>query len=172
MPTWAIGLVLLSCAGLGLSLIFRRTRQRRRERLELRLLAGRSQLLEGEIANQLQNLTDFDEERLNALRLEADNALNLLQVTLIERQAHLLNCEDLTYLQKYKVNILNNHVETQNAAPPPPDNPPAAAPMAATSMPPPSQDHPKDRSSIENELLNKINQLNQADKQGRKPPKK
>ena len=86
----------------------------------MRLLAGRSQLLEGEIANQLQNLTDFDEEQLNALRLEADNALNLLQVILIERQAHLLNCEDLAYLQKYKMNILNRHVETQNAAPPPP----------------------------------------------------
>ena len=138
----------------------------------MRLLAGRSQLLEGEIANQLQNLTDFDEEQLNALRLEADNALNLLQVILIERQAHLLNCEDLAYLQKYKMNILNRHVETQNAAPPPPDNPPVAVPMAAPSMPPSSQDHPKDRSSIENELLNKINQLNQVDKQGRKPPKK
>ena len=89
MLTWLICL-LVACSA-GTYILYRRARQRRQERLNLRLLAGRSQLIEGEIAQQMQNLHDFDEDHLNTLRLEAENALNLLQVTLIERQAHLLN---------------------------------------------------------------------------------
>lgn len=124
MSSWIIALFLLICCAAGIFLIYRRARKRRQNRLKLRLLAGRSQLLEGEITNQIKNLHDFDEDQLNTLCLEAENALNLLQVTLIERQAHLLNYEDLAHLQRLKLDILKHasaQLQTQatTSAPPP-----------------------------------------------------
>jgi hypothetical protein len=171
MSSWIIALFLLFCCAAGIFLIYRRTRKRRQNRLKLRLLAGRSQLLEGEITNQIQNLRDFDEDQLNTLRLEAENALNLLQITLIERQAHLLNYEDLAHLQRFKLDILNHasaQLQTQaTTTAPHPTETTALAPAQ-----PGAETAPKDRSSIENELLSKINKLNQANKRGGQSPKK
>ncbi|MSR83727.1 MAG: hypothetical protein EXS58_12525 [Candidatus Latescibacteria bacterium] len=81
-------------------------RQRRAERLRLRLVAGQSHLLSAQLAQRQADLEQLEMEPLDELRGEAVAALDALHVQLIERQAHLQNCEDLVHLQRQKMSWL------------------------------------------------------------------
>lgn len=94
---------ILFLAGAGVMLVLRRRRQ---EKLELRLLAGRERLLGDELEACLAALEELDDGRIDAARASAEEALNGLHVRLVERQAHLLNYEDLVHLQECKIEAL------------------------------------------------------------------
>ena len=168
MPAWIIITTLGSLAlvlALGLYLL---ARQRQRQRLELRLLPGRRQLWEQELASYLQEFAALDQKGIAALRQEAESSLDQLQITLVERQAHLLNCEDMTHLQQCKIDLLaaTSTSQPQTAIPelvPEPD-PPIARPKPARET---RRVDTRDRSQIESNLLDRISQL-----QDRKKPKK
>jgi hypothetical protein len=173
VPTWIITITLLALAlilGLGLLLL---ARQRKRERLELRLLSGRRQLLGRELDACFVELDAIDQQAIAAQRQQAESALDLLHIALVERQAHLLNYEDMVHLQQCKFDLL--------AAPPPAQDPALTAiaepprrkdtermtrkkPLAAAAK---NQDQDRDRSTLESDLLSKISQL-QDDKKPKK----
>ncbi|MFA6108230.1 MAG: hypothetical protein WDA75_05605 [Candidatus Latescibacterota bacterium] len=94
---------ILFLAGAGILLVLRR---RRREKLELRLLAGRERLLGDELEACLAALEELDDGRVATARASAEEALNGLHTRLVERQAHLLNYEDLVHLQECKIEAL------------------------------------------------------------------
>ena len=81
--------------------MFAYLRSKKRRRRDLRLAAGQSKLLGDQISERLSLLDQYEP----TLRSEAEHALDLLQVELIDRQAHLLNFEDLAMLQRYKLEI-------------------------------------------------------------------
>jgi len=159
MTIWLIAIAAFSCTGLGVLIFYLRMRRRKQERLELRLLAGRGKLIGEELDYRLKLLQTFDQEELAALRQEAENALDQLQVALVERQAHLLNYEDLAHLQQCKIDILGGAREDLEDVPSLPAVEPAPAPS------PPG----KDRTQLEDELLEKISKLRQ-DKTRRNNP--
>ena len=167
MTGWLIVVVvLLGSAGLAVAFLYLRRHRGRQQALQLRLLAGRSQLLGEEIGRHVEALDVFDQETLVARRQEAENALNQLHVLLIERQAHLLNCEDLVHLQQHKINHLRTALE---------DHPPLSGPDTTPGSSPAAEeaDPQRARNQIEDELLSKINQLRTQDEKQtrrRKPP--
>ncbi len=79
---------------------------RRQQRLELRLLAGRERLLSEEMAACQAALTETDGSRRNTARATAEAALDALHTRLAERQAHLLNYEDLIRLQECRLEAM------------------------------------------------------------------
>ena len=106
MPDWIVITTLLVLAlilGCGLLLL---ARQRKNERTKLRLLTGRRQLLSRELDACFAELDALDEGAIATRRQEAEAALNQLHVTLVERQAHLLNYEDMAHLQQCKIDLL------------------------------------------------------------------
>ena len=106
MPDWVIIttlLVLTLILGCGLLLL---ARQRKNERIELRLLTGRHQLLSSELDACFAELDALNEGAIATRRQEAEVALDQLHVALVERQAHLLNYEDMAHLQQYKIDLL------------------------------------------------------------------
>lgn len=103
-------------AGAGILLVLRRRRQ---ERLELRLLAGRERLLGDEIEACLAALEEQDGERVATARAAAETALDGLHTKSMERQAHLLNYEDLVHLQQCKIEALQAARLAPPAAPKP-----------------------------------------------------
>ncbi len=135
-------------------------RQRRAERLRLRLVAGQSHLLSAQLAQRQTDLEQLEMEPLDELRDEAAAALDALHVQLIERQAHLQNCEDLVHLQRQKMSWL-----AQAPKLPPPARPPRPAPE--TKPAPPSTPPVQRRNHLEDQLLRQIDDLN---KQRRNPP--
>ena len=115
MPDWIVITTLLVLAlilGCGLLLL---ARQRKNERTKLRLLTGRRQLLSRELDACFAELDALDEGTIATRRQEAEAALNQLHVALVERQAHLLNYEDMAHLQQCKIDLL----ATSPAAPDP-----------------------------------------------------
>ena len=156
MTSWFLAAVLLCCAGLSAFILYRMHRHKQ-ERLELRLLTGRSRLLEEEVAQHLEALQSFDQEAFDAQRQKAENALNQMHLFLIERQAHLLNYEDLINLQHYKINILTSASDHALK-----DLSPSSGPDIALDSEPYSEPAAprQDRASLEDQLLNKISQLN------------
>ena len=157
MPDWIITTTLLVLAlilACGLLLL---ARQRKNERTEFRLLAGRLQLLSRELDACFAELEALDEEAMATRRHEAGRKLDLLHVALVERQAHLLNCEDLAHLQQCKIALL----ATPPAPPDPPiefEDPPAdQRPTHRATQPRPEE--ARDRSAIEGDLLKKISEL-------------
>ena len=153
MPDWIVITTLLVLAlilGCGLLLL---ARQRKNERTKLRLLTGRRQLLSRELDACFAELDALDEGTIATRRQEAEAALNQLHVALVERQAHLLNYEEMAHLQQCKIDLI---------APPPAalevEEPPAEKrpPRPATQ---PKREEERDRSTIESDLLNKISQL-------------
>ena len=146
------------CA-VSLAYFVRRAKNRRRD---LRLAAGQSRLFGEQIDEQLALLDQYDENLLS----EAEQSLDMLQVALIDRQAHLLNFEDLAMLQRYKLEIQEGSARSLVAQPrdltsgPPAQ---ATAPHVEPLVPPAT------RSDLEDQLLEKINQLNQANKKQRRP---
>ena len=133
-------------------------RQRKKEAQELRLVIGRRQLIGQEIDRYLEELESLDQNEITALRQHAETALDQIHIALVERQVHLLNYEDMTHLQKCKMELL------ADLSPPPLQAPaenrvelqPEKAPT-----PPATQNHAKtrDRSALEGELRDRINQL-------------
>lgn len=75
----------------------------RRQRLRLRLLTGRRTLLAQEIGSSSRQLADLEGGDLSAVQAATDDAINSLHASLLERQAHLQNYEDLANLQCQKI---------------------------------------------------------------------
>ena len=88
-----------------------RTRQRRSNRLQLRLLAGRRRLLGEEIETRGLRLAELDPEELATHRSLADASLDGIHVALLEREAHLQNLQDLAHLQQHKLAVLRRRYE-------------------------------------------------------------
>lgn len=149
--------------GLGLALglvVLYLLRQRRAERLRLRLVAGQSHLLSAQLAQRLEDLERLDLEPLDEHQAEATSSLDELHVLLIERQAHLQNCEDLVHLQQQKISWLAKAPKVPPAARP--SRPTRETKPAAPSTPPAQR-----RNHLEDQLLRQIEDLN---KQRRNPP--
>lgn len=163
-----LGVFFLTLAGLAGLGIFALAKRRRELRMQLRLLHGRSQLLSEEIERQTNEVAAIDEAAITALRQEAEEALNMLNIAVVERQAHLLNYSDLAHLQRCKCELFESAEGGESAAqeselplfdsePTPPRRRPP--PRPAQQEPLDEREH-KDRSQIENQLLGKISQLN------------
>lgn len=175
MPNWIIIVTLLVLALLLALGLFLLARQRKRTRLELRLASGRRQLFGRELQIYLAELDELDEENIAAKRQEAENALDQLHITLVERQAHLLNYEDMAHLQQCKIDMLSTVALSPTEALPettPPTEPQRRRPERSQRefKQPTASERPaegRDRTTIEGDLLDKIHQLH-----GRKKPKK
>ena len=142
---------------LGAMLVFAYLRSKKRRRRDLRLAAGQSKLLGDQISERLSLLDQYEP----TLRSEAEHALDMLQVELIDRQAHLLNFEDLAMLQRYKLEIQES--TARDCASQRLVRPPALPDEREIATPPAS------RTELEDQLLEKINQLNRAPKKPRRP---
>ncbi len=154
-------IALAALATLATLLVLWLAKRRKQRRTQQRLLVGRRHLLDEEINLRQQELAAIDEGAINALRRDAEDGLNQLNIAVVERQAHLLNYADLTHLQQCKTDLLN--VREPTSSPPPIDDRPSQRTKTATGPPPPRQspeEQPKDRAQVENQLLGKINQLN------------
>jgi hypothetical protein len=101
----------LAFVGLIAALAALRTRRRRSNRLQLRLLAGRRRLLGEEIETRSLRLAELDPEELATHRSLADASLDGIHVALLEREAHLQNLQDLAHLQQHKLAVLRRRYE-------------------------------------------------------------
>lgn len=150
MALWPFLLLPVLAAVLAALVFYGKRRRRKRERLELRLLVGRERLLSQELEESLNKLREFAPQPMATLRQEVEAALDLLHLRLMERQAHLLNYEDLVHLQQCKIEALKETLA--NPAFEDLSSLPSRSPRAAT---PP----PKDRTQLENQLLDRISRL-------------
>lgn len=132
---------------LSLLLIGRRRRVVRRWSRDLRLCTGRRQLLDEELARVEDALASFDVAGLELLVVAAARSLDELHVAVTERQAHLLNCEDLVNLQQLKLEALEYGFRQDVAS-----RDPRARPPAGREEPP----APRKRSHLEDQLLGQI----------------
>ena len=181
MPNWIIIAVLLTLASILALGLFLLARQRKRDRIELRLATGRRGLLNRELESYLTELDELDADIITTKCQEAASALDQLHIALVERQAHLLNYEDMVHLQKCKIDVITGALNLPEELP---EDPPEDLPPAVSSRPRPTSnpsstsqdkkstaqdpyDEARDRSTIESDLLDKINQL-----QNRRKPKK
>ncbi|MBM3280038.1 MAG: hypothetical protein FJY95_18475 [Candidatus Handelsmanbacteria bacterium] len=157
MENW-ISYLLLSLGGaLGLAVLWL-LRQRRAQRLRLRLVSSQSHLVSAQLAQRGADLKALEGESIEELGRQAGAALDELHILLVERQAHLQNCEDLVHLQKQKLSGLATS--------------PRPAPPSSRQGPPPSQPRtapPQRRDHLEDQLLRQIDELN---RKRRNPPKK
>lgn len=129
---------------------------------QLRLLNGRRHLIDEEIARQSAALQAVDAKRVATLQQRAEEALDGLNVALVERQAHLLNYADLAHLQAYKIDLYREEIAaSETLSPATKEGSPR--PPAAKDEPPP-QSIQNNRGQIENQLLDKINRLNAGKK--------
>ncbi|MFH1571464.1 MAG: hypothetical protein ABIL09_25965 [Gemmatimonadota bacterium] len=96
-------------AAVAVLLLLRRYLEGRR-RLRLRLVTGRRVLLEQEAAQVMAELSQLEGQEPSP-RAMADDALNRLHAALLERQAHLENCEDLAHLQRQKMAVLARRLD-------------------------------------------------------------
>ena len=168
--TWLFTLILLSCVGLGTAFFYLRIRRQKKTRLELRLLAGRSRLLEEEIAHKLETLQNFSQQALNTQQHEGLEALEQLHLLLVERQAQLLNSEDLIHLQNYKISVLKTILDDDVSDRLASSNSEVTPDPTALAEETPS--HHRDRANVENQLLSKIGQLNKGISAEKKPRQK
>lgn len=140
-------------------------RKRKLLQIQLRLLRGRRHILNEAISAQTASIQAVDSsERLEILSQQASNALDELNVALVERQAHLLNYADLAHLQDYKIQLcegdINNspksltsgHSDTNEKSA-------TASPVKAPNVTA-DEEVPKNRNQIEDQLLKKIGQIN------------
>ena len=147
----------VAAVALGAVLVFGYLRGKKQRRRDLRLVAGQSRLLGDQISKRLSLLDQYEP----ALRAEAEHSLDMLQVALIDRQAHLLNFEDLATLQRYKLEIQESTARE-------------CASQASVRPRAPSENEeiatpPASRAELEDQLLEKINQLNSSPKKRRRP---
>lgn len=131
---------------------------------QLRLLRGRRHILDQQISAQTAAIQAIDGSRIDALRKQADGALDALNVELVERQAHLLNYADLVHLQDYKIQLCNGEINESSTPPPlPTDTKKGADTIPRKNREEPSREEaPKGRNQIENQLLKKIGQINKG----------
>lgn len=141
-----------------------RRRRHKQERLQLRLVAGRSHLLSEELRQSLASLERFGQEDPRAVMEQAPAALDQLHLALVERQAHLQNCDELARLQQRRLALLSTSREEEARAPRAPavvePSPPAPRPTPAA---------PRDRRQIENQLLSRIEELQKGQEAAREP---
>ena len=140
-------------------------RKRRCLQVQLRLLRGRRHILDEEISAQAESIQASDSSnRLDIMSQQANNALDILNVALVERQAHLLNFSDLAHLQDYKIQMYEGDIDDSSTAPVPrrfdTNEESAAAPPVKYPNNTAGKEVPKNRKQIENQLLNKIGQIN------------
>lgn len=125
---------------------------RRRRRLRLRLIRGRRSLLDREIEASDEHLAELEGGDIATVRAAAEDALNSLHASLLDRQAHLQNCEDLASLQVRKIAALQHHLGSDDLAG-------AATPQGAegTHAEPVDSDSPGEhRERVQADLLRKI----------------
>lgn len=104
MTTLILVIVLVSVA-VPAALAFAHWRLQKRDRIRLRLHAGRRRLLGEEIERRAAELVQYDESLLAPARFDADRALDELHVAMMDREAHVLNCQDLAHLQRHKIAV-------------------------------------------------------------------
>lgn len=160
---WLVPFALPLCALLGVLFFFQRLRRQKRERLEMRLLAGREKLLEEELQRHRERLHAFDQNGLDALRQQAETTCDDLHMQLIERQAYLLSCEDLAHLKDCKISLLLSRLEAALTPPPP-----SPSKQSSTPISPP----PQDRTQLENQLLSQIGDRQKAAPRRKRPDSK
>ncbi|MEW6749527.1 MAG: hypothetical protein AB1505_00935 [Candidatus Latescibacterota bacterium] len=153
MSQWIVlGAALVAALGLGLILA---VHIRRRRRLELRLLAGREKLLGEEIARRLQALRALDTGQAQAQREAALAGVDALHAALTERQAHLLEWEEMVALQDQRLSTAAQEAPVGASR--------RTRPGGAGELPPqepPSESRPpRTRQHLEGELLERIGQL-------------
>ncbi len=149
-----LGLPPAAAAVCGVLVVLHFNRKKKRRR-DLRLAAGQSKLLGDYIFERMALLDQYEV----GLREEADRSLDKLQTALIDRQAHLLNYEDLAILQRYKLEIQESSARDLAIHPSPRETSQPKAP------PPP----PSTRNELEDQLLEKINQLNAPSRKPGRP---
>lgn len=154
---------LTALAALAALLLIWAYRRNKEATTQLRLLNGRRLLLDEEIARQSAALQAIDAERLEALRQRAEEALDGLNIALVERQAHLLNYADLAHLQAYKIRLHSEEISASETQPPAPKEGPSRPLENVKDQPPPEPIH-GNRGQIENQLLDKISRLNKGNK--------
>ena len=143
-----------------------RRRRHKQERLQLRLVAGRSHLLSEELRQSLASLERFGQEDPPAVLEQAPAALDQLHLALVERQAHLQNYDELARLQQRRLALLSTSREEEARAP----RAPAVVEPSPPPAPRPSPAAPRDRRQIENQLLSRIEELQKGQEAARKPP--
>jgi hypothetical protein len=104
---WILPL-LFGLVGLVAGIAAWRTRSRRTNRLQLRLLAGRRRLLGEEITSRCEHLEEAYAGAIEQERLAAAATIDGLQMRLLDREAHLQNLQDLAHLQRHKLTILDH----------------------------------------------------------------
>jgi hypothetical protein len=161
METWISYILLGLGSALGLVVVYL-LRQRRAERLHLRLVAGQSHLLSAQLAQRTEDLERLEQKSFDELHPEAVAALDELHAVLLERQAHLQNCEDLVHLQQQKISWLAKAPKR-----PPPTRP--SQPARETKPPAPAAQR---RDHLEDQLLRQIEDLNKQRRNPPPPPKK
>ena len=169
MPNWIIIAVLLTLALILALGLFFLARQRKRDRVELRLATGRRGLLNRELETYLTELDELDADIITTKCQEAASALDQIHIALVERQAHLLNYEDMVHLQKCKIDMITGALNLpeelpEDLSPPASNRPRPTSTPSTTSQDKKSTtqdpyDEAPDRSTIESDLIDKINQL-------------
>ncbi len=140
-------------------------RKRKRIQTQLRLLKGRRHILDEEISAQAASIQATDSSnRLDIISEQANNALDILNVALVERQAHLLNYADLAHLQEYKIRLYEGDINNSSTSPVSgsfdTNEKSAASPPVKDPNDTADEEAPKNRDQIENQLLEKISQIN------------
>jgi len=140
-------------------------RKRKRLQTQLRLLRGRRHILDEEISAQTASIKAADSSnRLEILSQQASNALDALNVALVERQAHLLNYADLAHLQDYKIQLYEGDINNPPTSPTSGHSDTKKKSTGASQVNAPndikSEENPKNRNQIEDQLLKKIGQIN------------
>jgi len=160
--------------------------RRRQQRINLRLLAGRRHLLSQQIEKRCEALADIDEQQMAEQTGRSRQALEELDILLIERQSKLLNSEDLAGLQDYKIDVLQAALQAADTPALPsteatdtgmPFDDSTPEPAATTEGPrhrraeerspaspstKPTPPERRDRARLEQAVLQRINQLNRG----------
>ena len=139
-------------------------RKQKRQQTQLRLLRGRRHILDEEISGQIASIQTTDSRRLDAISQQANNALDALNVALVERQAHLLNYADLAHLQDYKIQLYEGDINDSSISlaleRSDTNKKSVTAPPVRAPNNPAGEQVAKNRNQIENQLLKKIEQIN------------
>lgn len=127
--------------------------------MRLRLLSGHGALLGDELDRRMRDMEEIDTASLGAARAQADLGLDELHADLLDRQAHLQNCEDLAFLQRQKLAVLARSLAAAST-----DSSPRmgreGSPLDSFSPPEAERGTPlEQRSRIESDLLQRIEDL-------------
>jgi hypothetical protein len=158
MVHWLAPLLAVTAVAVAIVVAYALYHERRRHRTRLRLLTGQQRVLSEEIGRHQEYLGGLDCGRLASAR--ETTALDHLQVAVVERQAHLMDCEDLAHLLDCKIEALTQqlvHAPVEMDRPVTRGSRPAPGP--APSAPTANRQGQVDRSQLEDELRARINQL-------------